>query len=294
MKHKMLLLLGSAALSVCIVACGKASRKEVAATSSSAASESAPATSGFQPVTITTDVCSMTFTAIDENGSKGYTIETLLENNSPDINYTFSIEGAYANRLNADPFFALEVPPGTKENAEFTLNQEAVDYLEQEISSIELYVKITDADHEEEPAIYEDCVLLLPKGSDVKRSYQRKPELGDKLLVDNENVKVTFLKAYSDDLWGYSLLLYLENKTEDQKIRYSIENCTVNTVEIDPLWATSLHGGKSGYSKVAFSTDDFKNNGITDVEEIAFTLKADSADEWSENGLVNEVVSIVP
>ncbi|MCQ2510491.1 MAG: hypothetical protein MJ116_08535 [Lachnospiraceae bacterium] len=275
MKNKMLVLLGSAALAVCIVACGKSGREEVAVASS-------------------TDVCSMTFTAIDENGSKGYTIEALLENRSPNINYIFSIEGAYADSLNADPFFASEVAPGSKENAAFILNQEAIDYLEQDISSIELYVKITDADHEEEPPIYEDRVILLPKGSDANVKYKRKPEMGDKLLVDNENVKVTFLKAYSDELWGYSLLLYLENKTEDQKIRYSIEDCTVNTVAIDPFWATSLHGGKSGYARVAFNTDDFKKNGITDVEEITFTLKADSADEWSEDGLANEVVSIAP
>ncbi len=124
--------------------------------------------------------------------------------------------------------------------------------------------------------------------------YERKPELGDKVLVDNENVKVTFLKAYSDERWGYSLLLYLENKTEDQTIMYSIEDCTVNNFAIDPFWATSLHSGKSGYSKVAFYTDDFKNNGITTVEDITFTLKADSADAWSENGLANEIVSIAP
>ncbi len=247
----------------------------------------------FQEDTVTAQDCVMTFSDLVEDDTFGYTVKAQFENNSADITYMFAVEGAYANSLNAEPYFAVELAPGEKSDSEIILDQEAVEVLDHDISDIQLYVRVYNTNNYEE-AVYKDKITLYTKESRTPAVYSRPSETTDQVLVDNEKVKVTFVKAYKDELLGYTMLLYLENRTTDAVAMYSVDDCSVNGVQIDPYWASTLYPEKTGYAKVSFAEEDFTDNGITEVNALSFTLRAQNDDPQSDETYAEETVTIQP
>lgn len=226
----------------------------------------------FEPVTVTEGDCVMTFCEVDPEDVSGYTIRAVFKNNSAETTYMFAVESAYTNGLNAEPFFAAAVSPGKETSSDIRLPESTAGYLEDTITEIELHVKIYNTDHYEEKA-FEDTVTLYPKGKEAASVYRRRSESTDQVLVDNEFVRVTYVGSCKDEIWDYGMILYLENKTSDKTVMYSIENCALNDVMIDPFWSAALHPGKSGYSEVAFDLDELEDNGIAEVSSAAFSLE---------------------
>ena len=56
----------------------------------------------------------------------------------------------------------------------------------------------------------------------------------------------------------------------------------------EPYWSTSLTPGQQAMTEITFDSEDFENNGIETVDEIAFTLQAQDNTTWdviySQNG----------
>lgn len=119
------------------------------------------------------------------------------------------------------------------------------------------------------------------------------PAFQEIVLADNDDVTVKIVAVEEDNLWGYTLKAFLENKT-DKKLMFTMDNVSVNGFMCDPFWATVVDSGKKANDDISFSDSDFEKNGIEAVEEITFTLRIYDNDDWMADDIFNETITIKP
>ena len=109
--------------------------------------------------------------------------------------------------------------------------------------------------------------------------------ISDEVIVDDENCTFTITKAEDDKIWGFTLKVFCENKTEDKTLMFAIGNASVNGYMVDPAWAEEVAPGKKSNGEVTFSSSAFEDIGITAADEVIFSLRVyDSEKKNNING----------
>lgn len=248
----------------------------------------------FEEVTaVDNDECTIKITGIDSNGFWGYTLNALFENKSAEKTYMFSVRGASIDGVESDPFFAEEVAPGKKANAEISFSDSVLDDIDISYSDICLSWEVYDSEDWSADSVASETVHIYPYGEDKAEKYVRESQATDTVLVDNDYVTAIITGYELDDIWGYSANIYLVNKT-DVNVMFSVDKASVNGFMADPFWATEVAAGNCAFSSMSWSDSTLEENGITEVEEIEFTFNAYDADDWSADSFVNEVYTLTP
>jgi hypothetical protein len=113
------------------------------------------------------------------------------------------------------------------------------------------------------------------------------------VVIDNTDCTFIIKAIDAENFMGYTLQAYLENKT-DKELLFTMENASVNGFMCDPFWATTVTAGMKANAEISFSSSDFENNGIREVTEIAFTLKAYDSNDLTEADVINEHFILYP
>ena len=96
-----------------------------------------------------------------------------------------------------------------------------------------------------------------------------------------------------DALMGYTLKVFLENKTE-KELMFTLEDTSVNGFMCDPFWAETVAAGKKSNTTISWFETDFQDNGIETVEDITFTLRVYDNDDWMADDILKEVFTVNP
>ncbi len=247
-----------------------------------------------QLTAIDNDICSFVVTGIDPDATWGYTLKVLLENKSSDRNLMFSVTNASINGVNLDPLFATDVAAGKKSNNEINFSRSSIkEYGLLPVTDIELVLRVHDNDDWSIEDYAEATVHVYPYGEDKAVQFVRESQPNDRVIVDNEYVTAIITGIKEDDIWGYTLNLYLVNKT-DNTVMFSVENASVNGFMSDPFFASSVTAKRSKFSSISWSDSSLEESGITNVEEIEFTFEASNYDDWSAQDYFSEIVTINP
>ena len=75
---------------------------------------------------------------------------------------------------------------------------------------------------------------------------------------------------------------------------FSVDEASVNGFMLDPFYAKSVLAGKCAFSSMSWYNTTLDENGITDIEEIEFKLRAYDADNWMSDDFANEVITLNP
>lgn len=113
------------------------------------------------------------------------------------------------------------------------------------------------------------------------------------VLVENDDIIVKLTGTEQDDLWGYTVKVFLENKTNKQ-LMFSVDDVSVNGFMCDPFWASTVAAGKKANEKITFSDAAFAENGIEAVEEISFTLHVYDSNDLMADSLIKETFTVNP
>lgn len=119
------------------------------------------------------------------------------------------------------------------------------------------------------------------------------PQFSEITLVDDENCTVIVKSIDPDNLFGYTLNVYLENKT-DKELMFSVDKVSVNGFMCDPFWASSVSAGKKANEQISFSESDFETNSIQEVTDISFTLNVYDNNDWTTDYLVDKTFTVNP
>ena len=268
---------------------------EEASSDSEAASEPVEEVPEFEEITVVdNDECTIKITGLDPDGFWGYTLDTYLENKSEDKTYMFSVISASVNGVESDPFFATEVAAGKKKNDSISfLDDSLKNNGVGDITDLEMTFKVYNSDDWSDDDAARETVQVYPLGEDKATKFKREDLDSDTVLVDNDNIKVVVTGYEDDSIWGYSVNLYLENKT-DEELMYAVDDVSVNGFMADPFWAKSVGPGKVAFTSMSFSDSDFEENSITEVNEIEMKFKVYDSEEWSDDNVYSDTITLKP
>lgn len=119
------------------------------------------------------------------------------------------------------------------------------------------------------------------------------PTFKEIVLADNADVTVKITSIEEDAIFGYTLKVFLENKT-DKELMFTVDDVSVNGFMCDPFWAQSVAAGKKSNSSLSWLSSSFEENGIELVEEISFTLRVYDSDDFLAEYVFEKTFTIHP
>lgn len=248
----------------------------------------------FEEITVVdNEQCTIKITGIEPDNMWGYTLNAYLENKSEDKTYMFSVQNASVNGLQTDPLFATTVAAGKKSNEEINFSEDLSSYGLTDFTDIQLTFRVYDNDDWMADDVALQTVHIYPYGEDKATTFVRESQSTDHVIVDNENVTIIVTGYDEDGIWGYTMHLYLVNKT-DSEVMFSVDDVSVNGFMADPFWAASVAAGKAAFSDVSWSDSTFEENDITTVEEIEMTWSVYNNEDWTQDDIYNETVVLNP
>ena len=90
------------------------------------------------------------------------------------------------------------------------------------------------------------------------------------VLLDQNNLKITYT-GMGEDFLGPQVNLLIENNS-DQNYTVQTQGVSVNGFMMEPLFSEDVAAGKKSNCSIGFLSDDFSENGITEVENIELTF----------------------
>lgn len=245
-------------------------------------------------VAVDNDECTIKITDIDPDNLWGYTLKVQLENKSTEKTYMYSVESASINGVQCDPFFATEVAAGKKSNNEISFSDSDLeDNGVGDYTDIELTFRVYDSNDWMADEVARETVHVYPYGEDKATIFVREAQANDNVIIDNDYVTV-IVTGYEDDaIWGYTVNLFLLNKT-DKDVMFSVDEASVNGYMADPFYATEVAAGKCAFSSMSWSDTTLEDNSITAVEEIEFKFRAYDSDNWFGDDFANEIITLNP
>ena len=201
------------------------------------------------------DECSISITEIDPDNMWGYTLKVNLENKSAEKTYMFSVLTAAVNGLQCDPFFASEVAPGKKSVDSISFTNGELEENEIDFTDIELTFRVYDSDDWMADEVAVETVHVYPYGEGKAEVFERAPQSSDNVIIDNEYVTATVIGYEEDDIWGYTVNLFLQNKSE-KEVTFGVDEASVNGYMADPFWAASVLPGKCAFSSMSWFDSD--------------------------------------
>ena len=114
------------------------------------------------------------------------------------------------------------------------------------------------------------------------------------IVVNNElcTIKVTGIDA--DNIWGYTLKVYLENKSTDKTFMFSTISAAVNGVECDPLFATEVAAGKKSNEEIVFMSDALNIAGINKYTDIELSFRVYDTNNWEADDVAQASIHVYP
>lgn len=244
-------------------------------------------------ILVDNDRCLVQITDIREDSVWGYTLKVYLENRTQK-ELMFSLEDASVNGFMCDPFWAVSVNAGMKANEEISFSRSALETCGiREVTEISFELKAYDANDWSAEKLLDEEITLYPLGIEAVRDHPRQPEPEDIVLFDNGQCSMIVTGFRPEDTWGYTVEVYLENKTDDD-LMFSVQGASVNGFMCDPFWAVSVDEGKKSYSEIAWQKTQLEENGIQIVEVLTLPVQVYESDDWTAEYLVDQTFEIRP
>lgn len=241
-----------------------------------------------------TDDCMIKITNVENNIILGFGLKVQLENKSSEKTYMFSLESAAINGVECTPFWASEVAAGKKSN-------DTIYFLDSDLqengiviyTDIELAFRVYDSEDWTAEDILSKTVHVFPYGEENATHYVREVTATDNTIIDNQYVTVIVTGYNEDSIWGYSVDLFIVNKT-DTEIMVNINDASVNGYMADPFFAKSISPNKCAFSSVTWFASTLEENNISKITELEFTMRVYDNSNWFADDFANEKITLNP
>ena len=113
------------------------------------------------------------------------------------------------------------------------------------------------------------------------------------VVVDNEECLIRITGIENDLIWGYSLKVYMENKSADQTYMFSVDDAAINGVQAQTLFATDVAPGKKANESLIFM-EDLSEYGIGDFTDIELVFSVSDMEDFLADPVVETSVHVYP
>ena len=246
-------------------------------------------------VVLDNELFSITAKSIDEDSEYGYLVNLLIENKSPDKTYTFGIQKGQVNGVEVDPYTIIFINPGKKANITVFI-ENLKEYGIEEYTDIELIVNVTEGKYTyDEPYTMSESIHIYPYGKENAGKFVYEAKAGDQVLVDNEYVTVIYTGDNKENELGYSINLYIVNKT-DKDITVSGDDMSINGYMVGADFFKDVSAGKVSLSNIQWYEETFKENDIDEskINDIEFSLDIYPTDDAEAEHFFNGMLKFAP
>ncbi len=247
-------------------------------------------------VLVDDETCTFTIKKARVDPLWGFTLEVFCENKTSDKTLMFSMDGVSINGYMEDPFWAKEVAPGKMTNEDVSFSSTLFEDLQiASADEIRFTLKVYDSEDWGADDFVNDVFTVYPTGLTADRIVcpERRTTAAEQVVVDNGDFCFVILEQEDDPIWGYTLHCYLENRT-DKTLMFTWDDVSVNGFMASPYWGEEVAPGMRSYNDVIFPKTDFEKNGITQVEQIEYTMRAYDSDDWLADDIFNETMTYTP
>lgn len=241
------------------------------------------------------DAYSIKVTGIVPDAKEGYEIKLELVNKESEKALNFYIESVFVNSVQAEVFFGEDVSAGKTSKTSFFIEREVFEKNGiKEFTDIELYISVNDAEYWSDEPIALEKANIFPYGEQYKESYHRESSPSDIVIIDNEFAKMTVI-GWERGMYGdYNVSFYLENKTAEKELRFVVEGCAVNGVQIGYINGYDVSAGRTTFAEFGIVDETLNENGITEFTDIKFDIGVIESDSWEADYIARESVNIYP
>ena len=246
-------------------------------------------------VVLDNELFSITAKSIDEDSEYGYTVYLLIENKSPDKTYTFNIQKGEVNGVEVNLYTVIFVNPGKKANTSVIID-DLKEYGIEEYTDIELTVDVTEGKYTyDEPYTMSESIHIYPYGKENAGKFVYEAKAGDQVLVDNEYVTVIYTGDNKENELGYSINLYIVNKT-DKDITVSGDDMSINGYMAEAYCDQHISAGKISLSGIQWYGETFKENDMDEskINDIEFSLDIYPTDNAEAEHFFNGMLKFAP
>ncbi len=232
-------------------------------------------------------------TGIQKDPVWGYTLKAQIENRT-DKDLMFALNDTSVNGYMCDPFFAVTVTAGMKANKDISYSTDSFQESGiNEVTDVEFTLHVYDSKDWSADSVLEETFTLYPLGKEAAKEYPRPNQDGDIILFDNEDCTMIITGFDPESIWGYSVQVYLVNKTEDT-LMFSVGDAAVNGYMCSPHFAQTVSPGKQRITSISWSKNALEENGITTVESLRLPIRVYDAEEWTGDDLIDETFTVNP
>lgn len=113
-------------------------------------------------------------------------------------------------------------------------------------------------------------------------------------VIDNDECQIKITGIDPDNMWGYTLKAYLENKSTEKTYMFSVDGAAVNGVQCDPFFASEVAAGKKSNEEISFTDSSLEDNGITEFTDIEISFRVYDSNDWSADNVAEVTVHVYP
>lgn len=122
-----------------------------------------------------------------------------------------------------------------------------------------------------------------PKDDDVEKDDDTEKEDAEKeinkVLFDDDDLKVTFVSFSEGSIFGPEVKLQLENSS-DENVTFQVREVSINGYMIEPIFSEEVAAGKKANSAMTFFETDLAENGIDQINTIELSLHIFESDSY--------------
>ena len=229
----------------------------------------------------------------EDDETWGYLINVYMENHTNN-ELMFSLDDATVNGFLCDTYWAASLPAGMKSHSSITLSKDVLERSEiSTVTVIEFLLTAYNYDDWEADNYLEDTFTLYPLGEAAAQYPERTPKDSDIVLFDNDSCTMILTDFTNDEIWGYSAIAYIENKT-DRLLFFNIEDGKINGTDCDPFWTRTLAPGKKYYSEINWSSYKLEDSGITEIESLELPVTVNDYSNLDDPEVLSETFTVTP
>lgn len=223
----------------------------------------------------------VTVTGIDNGSIFGKEINLLVENTT-DKNVALSGDTFVVNGIAMYGMLYIEVAAGKKANGSLTLLQDDLD-----VAGVEDIVNVVAYDAHIVDTDSYDILCDVPMDITTTSTYQQVIDDSGEVVFDENGITV-IAKTISENLFGKTAVLFVKNNSGSD-IYAQAENVSVNGFTISAWMYDIVPDGTVRFSDLGIYESELEENGITDIEEITFTISAINPDSYSTVAQSDEI-----
>lgn len=139
----------------------------------------------------------------------------------------------------------------------------------------------------------------MPKASKTSQASEPEATKGEisfdeVVIVDDEYCSFKITEIDPDNMWGYTLKAYLENKTDDKSLMFSVNGASINGLQSDPYFACEVAAGKKANEEISFMDSILDEVDIGEFTDIELFVRVYDAEDWMSDDLAEESIHIYP